>query len=69
MFVKFGGMNASRMARLREFEEESCRLKKMYAEERLKAETFRRRWPKMVKTSRRREMALQAVCSGRVNIK
>lgn len=35
---KFGGMDASMMARLKEFEEENGRLKKMYAEERLKAE-------------------------------
>ena len=35
---RFGGMDASMMARLKEFEEESRRLKKMYAEERLKAE-------------------------------
>jgi putative transposase len=35
---KFGGMDASMMVRLKEFEEENRRLKKMYAEERLKAE-------------------------------
>jgi putative transposase len=35
---QFGGMNASLMARLRELEDENRRLKKMYAEERLKAE-------------------------------
>jgi putative transposase len=35
---KFGGMDASMMARLKELEEENRRLKKMYAEERLKAE-------------------------------
>ena len=35
---KFGGMNASLMARMKELEEENRRLKKMYAEERLKAE-------------------------------
>ncbi len=35
---KFGGMDASMMKRLRELEEENRRLKKMYAEERLKAE-------------------------------
>ena len=34
----FGGMDASLMARLRELEEENRRLKKMYAEDRLKAE-------------------------------
>jgi len=36
--AKFGGMDASLMARLRELEIENARLKKMYAEERLKAE-------------------------------
>lgn len=35
---KFGGMDASLMKRLRELEDENKRLKKMYAEERLKAE-------------------------------
>ncbi len=35
---KFGGMDASMMARLKELEDENRRLKKMYAEERLKAE-------------------------------
>ena len=36
--AKYGGMDASMMARLKELEEENRRLKKMYAEERLKAE-------------------------------
>ena len=36
--AKFGGMDASLMTRLRELEDENRRLKKMYAEERLKAE-------------------------------
>ena len=35
---KFGGMDASLMARLKELEDENRRLKKMYAEECLKAE-------------------------------
>jgi len=35
---KFGGMDASLMARLKELEDENRRLKKMYAEEKLKAE-------------------------------
>jgi putative transposase len=35
---KFGGMDASLMARMKEPEDENRRLKKMYAEERLKAE-------------------------------
>lgn len=36
--AKFGGMDASLMARLKELEAENRQLKKMYAEERLKAE-------------------------------
>ena len=36
--AKFGGMDASLMQRLKALEEENRRLKKMYAEERLKAE-------------------------------
>ena len=36
--AKFGGMDASLMKRMKALEEENKRLKKMYAEERLKAE-------------------------------
>jgi putative transposase len=36
--AKFGGMDVSMMTRMKELEEENRRLKKMYAEERLKAE-------------------------------
>ena len=35
---KFGGMDASLMARMKELEEENRRLRKMYVEEKLKAE-------------------------------
>jgi len=35
---KFGGMDASMMKRMKELEDENRRLKKMYADERLKAE-------------------------------
>ena len=35
---KYGGMDASLMARMKELEAENRQLKKMYAEERLKAE-------------------------------
>ncbi len=35
---KFGGMDASMMKRLKELEDENRRLKKMYAEEKLKAD-------------------------------
>lgn len=36
--AKYGGMDTSMMKRLKELEDENRRLKKMYAEERLKAE-------------------------------
>ena len=36
--AKYGGMNASLMSRMKELEDENRRLKKMYAEERLKSE-------------------------------
>lgn len=36
--AKFGGMDASLIARMKELEEENRRLKKMYVEEKLKAE-------------------------------
>jgi putative transposase len=36
--AKFGGMNASMMKRLKELEAENARVKKMYAEEKLKAD-------------------------------
>ena len=35
---KFGGMDASLMRRMKELEDENRRLKKMYAEEKLKSE-------------------------------
>ena len=38
---KYGGMDLSMMTRLKELESENNRLKKMYAEERLKAEILR----------------------------
>ncbi len=36
--AKYGGIDVSMMKRMKELEEENRRLKKMYAEERLKAE-------------------------------
>lgn len=36
--AKYGGMDVSSMKRMKELEEENSRLKKMYAEEKLKAE-------------------------------
>jgi putative transposase len=36
--AKYGGMDTSMMARMKEFEAENARLKKMYVEEKLEAE-------------------------------
>ena len=36
--AKYGGMDTSMMARMKELEAENARLKKMYIEEKLKAE-------------------------------
>ena len=38
---KYGGMDAALMSRMKELETENARLKKIYAEERLKAEVVR----------------------------
>lgn len=38
---KYGGMDTSMIARMKELEAENARLKKMYAEERLKAEILK----------------------------
>jgi putative transposase len=38
--AKFGGMDASMMARMKELEQENRRLKKMYAESQMKAEVL-----------------------------
>jgi putative transposase len=39
--ARYGGMDASMMSRLKELEAENSRLKKMYAEEKLKAEIIK----------------------------
>ncbi|EFH2761920.1 IS3 family transposase, partial [Escherichia coli] len=68
--AKFGGMDASMMARLKELEAENARLKKMYAEERLKAEILKEAIEKkLVKPSRRRELAQKAVQNHSITIK
>src|SRR5690554_1297593 len=48
--AKYGGMDASLMARLKELEDENRRLKKMYAEERLKSELRKEALEKSGKT-------------------
>ena len=60
--AKFCGMDMSMIARLKELEAENSRLKNMYAEERLKAEILSGGpHKKVVRSSRRREMAKRAV--------
>ncbi len=39
--AKYGGLDVSMMARMKEWEAENARLKKMYAEERLKADILK----------------------------
>ncbi len=39
--AKYGGMDASLMKRMKQFESENHRLKKMYAEERLKSDILK----------------------------
>jgi putative transposase len=39
--AKYGGMDTSMMARMKELEAENARLKKMYAEERLKSDILK----------------------------
>jgi hypothetical protein len=53
---KYGGMDAPLMTRMQELEEESRRLQKMYAEERIKAEILADAFiKKVVAPSQRRE--------------
>ncbi|MBK7656944.1 MAG: IS3 family transposase [Betaproteobacteria bacterium] len=59
--AKFGGMDTSMMARMKEIEDENRRLKKMYLEEKLKAEIVAEALAKKWRPSRRREMAQRAV--------
>ncbi|MFW2068089.1 IS3 family transposase [Acinetobacter indicus] len=68
--ARYGGMDTSLMARLKELEAENTRLKKMYAEERLKAEIVQEAmFKKVVKPSCRRQMAQQAVALHAVSIR
>ncbi|WP_095507288.1 IS3 family transposase, partial [Paraferrimonas sedimenticola] len=67
---KFGGMDASLMARLKELEAENRRLKKMYAEERLKAEVISEAMPKkVVKPRERRKLAQGSVANHNLSIR
>ena len=42
--AKYGGMDQSMLKRMKELEEENRRLKKMYAEERMKSEAIEKKW-------------------------
>src|SRR2546425_10067921 len=61
--AKFGGMDASLMARMKELEDENRRLKKMYAEERLKAEiiaeALTKKWERQLSGGRRGQWPLR----------
>ncbi|WP_369600744.1 IS3 family transposase [Hahella sp. SMD15-11] len=67
---KYGGMDASMMKRLKELEAENARLKKMYAEERLKAELRKDALEgKVVRPSHRKEMARRVVRERGISIR
>ncbi len=57
------------MARMKELEAENARLKKMHAEERLKAEILNDALKKVVKPSRRREMARRVVTERGISVR
>ncbi|MES1191496.1 MAG: IS3 family transposase [Steroidobacter sp.] len=68
--AKYGGMDASLMARMKELEDENRRLKKMYAEAQMAAEIVKEApGKKMVRPSQRREMARWAVKERRASIR
>ncbi|ASP38540.1 IS3 family transposase [Bacterioplanes sanyensis] len=68
--AKYGGMDASLMARMKELEEENRRLKKMYAEERLKAEIIQEAMgKKVVKPQARRMLAQPSVVERKISIR
>ncbi|UXI02584.1 IS3 family transposase [Photobacterium sp. TY1-4] len=68
--AKYGGMDASLMTRLKELEDENRRLKKMYAEERLKAEVIKDAMgKKVVKPCERRLLAQHSVARFSISIR
>ncbi|MEZ5482723.1 MAG: IS3 family transposase [Porticoccaceae bacterium] len=67
---KYGGMDAALMKEMKELRAENARLKKMYAEERLKAEIRQEALEgKLLKPSQRREMAKNIVVSRQVSVR
>jgi putative transposase len=61
-------MDISLMSKMKELEEENRRLRKMYLDEKLKAEIVTEALEKVVRPSRRREMAKKAVEAKGVSI-
>ncbi|MDR5785284.1 IS3 family transposase [Caballeronia sp. LP003] len=67
---KYGGMDVSLMARMKELEAENARLRKMYVEEKIKAEIVAEALAKKgLRPSTRREMAKDAVARRGVSIR
>ncbi|TCW86582.1 IS3 family transposase [Burkholderia sp. SRS-46] len=67
---KYGGMDVSLIARMKELEAENARLRKMYVDEKIKAEIVAEALAKKgLRPSRRREMAMHAVSSRGVSIR
>lgn len=58
--AKYGGVDVSKMKRMKNLEEENRCLKKMHVKERLKDEVLQDAFKKVVKPSRRKEMAKKA---------
>jgi len=67
--AKYGGMDVSMMKRMKDLEEENRCLKKMHVEERLKDEVLQDAFKKVVKPSRRKEMAKKAVEKRQMSIR
>jgi putative transposase len=67
---KFGGMDASLMARMKELEDENRRLKKLYVEAQLSTDLLKEALAKkVVMPSQRRALAAAVVDAGRTNIR
>jgi putative transposase len=67
-WAKYGGMDASLMGRMKELGDKNRRLKKMYAEERLKSEIIQEAMAKRVQPSQRKKMAQASVINRAINI-
>ncbi|MFI3272603.1 MAG: IS3 family transposase [Pseudomonadota bacterium] len=72
--AKYGGMDASLMARMKELEQENRQLKKMYVDVQMQAEVLREALGKKLvkpsqRTNKKREMAKKAVQNKKLNIR